>query len=123
MHSNSYYTTMASPLNLITPTTKLMARATTRRKLHVQVANQPVSVAIDDGGLAFEFYVSGVFAGDCGTDLDHGVTAVAYGTKYWLVQNSWGTSWGGEGYIRMERGIDAKEGRYGIAMEASYPTA
>ncbi|PIN06743.1 Cysteine proteinase Cathepsin L [Handroanthus impetiginosus] len=92
------------------------------------VAHQPVSVSIDAGGLAFQFYSSGVFTGDCGTDLDHGVAAVGYGktddgTKYWLVKNSWGTSWGEEGYIRMERDISAKEGLCGIAMDSSYPIA
>jgi C1A family cysteine protease len=65
---------------------------------------------------------------ETGTELDHGVTAVGYGiaadgTKYWLVKNSWETGWGEEGYIRMERDIDAKEGLCGIAMESSYPTA
>ena len=92
------------------------------------VANQPVSVAIDAGGSDFQLYKSGVFTGACGTELDHGVTAVGYGKtadgiKYWLVKNSWGKSWGESGYIRMERDVDAAEGLCGIAMEASYPTA
>lgn len=91
-------------------------------------ANQPISVAIDASGAAFQFYSSGVFAGECGTDLDHGVTLVGYGTtsdgtKYYLVKNSWGASWGENGYIRMRRDSDAKEGICGIAMEPSYPTA
>ncbi|KAL2465276.1 Cysteine proteinases superfamily protein [Abeliophyllum distichum] len=80
------------------------------------------------GGMAFQFYSSGVFTGYCGTELDHGVTAVGYGTtsdgtKYWLVKNSWGSSWGEEGYIMMQRDIGAKEGLCGIAMDSSYPTA
>lgn len=68
-----------------------------------------------------------MFSGECGTDLDHAVTAVGYGTtqdgtKYWIVKNSWGPGWGEKGYIRMQRGVDAKEGLCGIAMDACYPT-
>lgn len=90
------------------------------------VANQPVSVAIEGGGREFQLYVSGVFTGKCGTALDHGVTAVGYGTEngldYWIVRNSWGASWGEAGYIRMERNlVGTAKGKCGIAMEASYP--
>ncbi|KAG6513524.1 thiol protease SEN102-like [Zingiber officinale] len=94
--------------------------------LQQAVANQPVSVAIDAGDQAFQFYSEGVFTGPCGTSLDHGVAVVGYGvtqdgTKYWIVKNSWGTSWGEQGYIRMKRGIPNRRGTCGIAMSASYP--
>ena len=93
------------------------------------VANQPVSVAIDAGGSDFRFYKSGIFTGNCGNQLNHGVTAVGYGTssdgtKFWLVKNSWGaTTWGEDGYIRMQRDTGTEGGLCGIAMKASYPTA
>ncbi|CAN1140016.1 Senescence-specific cysteine protease SAG39 [Linum perenne] len=103
--------------------------ANDEKSLLKAAANQPISVAIDASGSAFQFYSSGVFTGDCGTNLDHGVAVVGYGTsddgssKYWLVRNSWGDSWGDNGYIKMQRDVDAKEGLCGIAMSASYPTA
>ncbi|XP_042380639.1 thiol protease SEN102-like [Zingiber officinale] len=94
--------------------------------LQQAVANQPVSVAIDASGLAFQLYSEGVFIGPCGTSLNHGVAVVGYGatqdgTKYWIVKNSWGTSWGEQGYIRMKRGIPNNRGQCGIAMSPSYP--
>ncbi|XP_059446096.1 cysteine proteinase mucunain-like [Corylus avellana] len=90
------------------------------------VANQPISVAIEAGGRAFQLYDSGVFTGLCGTQLDHGVVAVGYGTEngvdYWLVRNSWGHSWGENGYIKLERNVaSTTTGKCGIAIEPSYP--
>uniref|UniRef100_A0ACD5X1Z6 Uncharacterized protein n=1 Tax=Avena sativa TaxID=4498 RepID=A0ACD5X1Z6_AVESA len=95
--------------------------------LQKAVVNQPVSVAIDASGNDFQFYSEGVFTGECGTELDHGVAAIGYGTardgtKYWIVKNSWGEDWGEKGYIRMQRGVEQAEGLCGIAMQASYPT-
>ncbi|THG05228.1 hypothetical protein TEA_013673 [Camellia sinensis var. sinensis] len=89
------------------------------------VANQPVSVGIEGTGSSFQNYRSGVFAGPCGTQLDHAVTIIGYGAttdgiNYWLVKNSWGSTWGENGYMRIERDVVA-EGRCGIAMQASYP--
>ncbi|KAE8656368.1 Senescence-associated protein 12 [Hibiscus syriacus] len=64
----------------------------------------------------------------CDTYLDHAVTLVGYGTnsdgtKYWLVKNSWGTGWGENSSMRLERDVAAKEGLCGVAMKASYPIA
>ncbi|KAJ6832038.1 senescence-specific cysteine protease SAG39-like [Iris pallida] len=92
------------------------------------VSMQPVSVAIDASSYALQLYAGGVFTGYCGTELNHAVAVVGYGTesdgtKYWIVKNSWGSSWGEDGYIRIQRDVGDKEGLCGIAMQASYPTA
>ncbi|KAG0557143.1 hypothetical protein KC19_11G105700 [Ceratodon purpureus] len=90
------------------------------------VAGQPVSVAIEAGGRDFQLYTGGVFTGHCGTDLDHGVLAVGYGTEkdldYWIVKNSWGEYWGENGYLRMQRNLKDSNafGLCGINIEPSY---
>ncbi|XP_062104639.1 ervatamin-B-like [Humulus lupulus] len=99
--------------------------ANDERKLQTAASHQPISVAIDAASYEFQLYSHGVFTGQCGTDLNHGVTVVGYGeqngSKYWLVKNSWGADWGESGYIKMKRDSKDKRGQCGIAMDASYP--
>jgi len=95
--------------------------------LKTAVATQgPCSVAIDASLESFQFYRSGVYrARECSAEnLDHGVLVIGYGVEeetkeaYWLIKNSWGTSWGLEGYIKIAR----NDGNMcGVASTASYP--
>merc|ERR1711934_691569 len=83
----------------------------------------PISVAIEADQSSFQYYSSGVLTGNCGTSLDHGVLAVGFGsssgTNYRKVKNSWGASWGMNGYVLIERGVN----KCGIADgPPSYPT-
>ena len=92
------------------------------------VAIQPVSVAIQANKRSFQMYQSGIYNDyECGTKLDHGVLVVGYGyddnlsMPYWIIKNSWGTQWGDNGYIKIERNINDTRGLCGIAMMPSYP--
>jgi len=91
------------------------------------VALQPVSVAIDAGSRYFQHYTSGILtSAECGTELNHAVIIVGYGTDkntpYWTVKNSWSADWGEQGYVRILRTttdtVDA--GVCGIAMQPSF---
>jgi len=94
--------------------------------LQAAVAQQPVSVAIEADRPVFQFYNGGVITSQaCGQQLDHGVLVVGYGdsngTPYWKVKNSWGASWGMQGYVLIERNAGGV-GICGITSQPSYPT-
>lgn len=91
------------------------------------IAQQPVSVAVEADQNVFQFYSGGVMTATCGTNLDHGVLAVGYGTDptqgdFYKVKNSWGADWGEKGYIRLGRGAKFNpSGQCGIQSMPSYP--
>merc|ERR1712228_663993 len=95
--------------------------------LMAAVAEGPVSIAIEADQSTFQFYKTGVLTASCGVKLDHGVLVVGYGEmdgqKYWKVKNSWGATWGMEGYVMLCRECDANgsKGECGILMQPSYP--
>jgi len=83
------------------------AMGTTEQALSQNLEKAPVGVAVDASG-GFQSYHSGVFSGPCGQQLNHAILAVGYSTAgstpYWIVKNSWGTTWGNGGYILMAQG-------------------
>lgn len=96
------------------------------KSLQQQVLTGPVSVAVQAN--AWQTYTGGIFAvSTCGTQLNHGVVLVGYincsGTNVYKVRNSWGASWGEQGYIRLnaDTNIGGVKGICGICMDPSYP--
>jgi len=72
------------------------------------VAKGPLSVCVDAS--SWSFYTGGVYpASSCTTSIDHCVMATGYDVTggYWIIRNSWGTSWGINGYMHLQYGADA----------------
>jgi len=81
-------------------------------------ANSPISITVD--AQTWSFYSSGVLmASQCGDSIDHAVQAIGYDTThgFWIVRNSWGSSWGEGGYIRLQFGHNT----CGVTSEVTVP--
>ena len=85
----------------------------------------------------FMHYNGGIyFDQSCPNDCDargvnHAMVLVGYGTDkttykqpvdYWLVKNSWGTTWGESGYIKMIRSFRGIENNCNVACFTFYAT-
>merc|ERR1712072_305737 len=81
--------------------------------------SNPVSVAVEADQSAFQSYSGGIVSSGCGTNLDHGVLAVGYDSSagYFKVKNSWGSSWGDNGYLK----ISTSGNVCGIKSQPSFP--
>ncbi|KAG4956020.1 hypothetical protein JHK82_041728 [Glycine max] len=76
---------------------------------------QPISAGIDGTSWDFQLYIGGIYDGDCSSDpddIDHAILVVGYGSEgdddYWIVKNSWRTSWGMEGCIYLRKNTNLK---------------
>ena len=75
--------------------------------LESAVTTGPTSIAIEADKRVFQMYKGGVLNSiECGHKLDHGVLAVGYGSDHFIVKNSWGGSWGEEGYVRISNSAE-----------------
>jgi C1A family cysteine protease len=93
-------------------------------QLMAATVQQPISIAVEANQASWQNYKSGVITSGCGQQLDHGVLVVGYGeteknVSYWLVKNSWGVTWGMEGYLMIEK---SGANICGVLSQPVYPT-
>ena len=65
------------------------------------IVRRPVAVRVDASN--WHLYKTGVF-NNCDTKINHAVFMVGATADYWIIKNSWGTTWGESGYIRLAKG-------------------
>jgi len=89
------------------------------------LANGPVVVLVGVNS-NFQNYSTGIFSAACASGVNHSVLVVGYGynstTKqyYYLVRNSWGTSWGESGYMQvLDDGVACSIPMYGYQASIS----
>lgn len=97
----------------------MKVQAKSYKALFAAIQRGPVSLTLDAANAPFRNYKSGVVTDPyCGTTLNHAVTGVGYGSDgthvYYIVKNSWGSSWGDNGYIKIAAGPENSGGVCGV---------
>merc|ERR1712127_156600 len=121
--SCKYSASTAAPVKAVSYTG---VTANSPDSMKAALQNNIMSVAIQADQRVFQSYTSGIFTDtSCGTQLDHATNVVGWGSEsgmeYWIMRNSWGTSWGDNGYMKLE--IVAGVGLCGIQMQPNFPVA
>merc|ERR1712216_927599 len=78
-----------------------------------------VSVYADSG---WQHYSSGVLQASAVCSHNHAVLAVGYTSDSWKIKNSWGSSWGESGYIRIAKGLGGCGASGIVTSQARIPT-
>ncbi|OQS01533.1 cysteine protease family C01A [Achlya hypogyna] len=89
-------------------------------KLQAALDKQPVVVIVEAGNSVWRNYKSGVVKSCPGAQSDHAVLAVGYNADSFKIKNSWGATWGANGYISLQKGVGGK-GMCNVAEHPSYP--
>ncbi len=111
------------------PSSVVNVKANSDADMMTAIATTVVSIAVQANQASFQLYKSGIFTGTCTVDLDHAVNLIGYGSDYYILRNSWGTTWGESGYMRIGKGNDPATGKpynggagqCGLLMQGSYP--
>ena len=101
-----------------------MAHNEEQLELALAEVGYPISIAVRASS-TFQHYSSGIYDDvECVDDggLNHAILLVGYhktdpGKMYWIAKNSWGHSWGKDGYIKMKMG----QNTCGVAKRPVYP--
>jgi hypothetical protein len=85
---------------------KISTGASGEKNMYRQIYKSPMSICVDAG--KWQTYREGIVGASCGSQVDHCVQLVGLnvdsGTDYWIVRNSWASSWGQDGFIYVQAG-------------------